>query len=119
MMYRMLDKDDDWSFGQGLQSYCKDDQAIETAMLVSVRTIQGENWCDRSIGLPWISLMAQKELKDIDLYMIRDYILACRGVAGVENLDLERKENRQIVLKYNLQTVYNFNIEGSTQIEVF
>lgn len=118
MKYRMLDDNNDWCFGAGYSSYCKDEKAIETGVLVSLRTIQGENWFGQNIGLPWLSLMAQKNIKKLDLLMIRDYINSCRGVVGVSNLELKR-ENRKIKLKYNLQTVYNYVVEGSTDIEVF
>lgn len=116
MMYRMLDDNDDWCFGQGLQSYCRDEKAVETGVAINLRTIRGENWMNKNLGLSWISMMAQKDIKPIDLLMIRDYILSCRGVLGVKNLSLEKNEKRKLILKYNLQTVYNFNIEGSTEI---
>ena len=116
MKYRMLDENNDWCFGQGLSSYAKDEHAIETGVLVRLRTISGENWMDKNVGLPWLSLMSQKDLSQLDLLMIRDYILSCRGVLGVDNLTIESDEKRNLKLKYNLQTVYNFNIEGSTEI---
>lgn len=116
MMYRMLDDDNDWCFGQGIQSYCKDEKAIETGVQVYLRAIQGEVWMDGTVGLPWISMMASKDLKPIDLLTIRDYILSYRGILGVKDLDIERNENRKIKLKYKIQTVYNYTIEGSTDI---
>ena len=116
MMYRMLDENDDWIFGQGLQSFVRDEKAVETGVQVYLRTIQGEVWMDGNVGLPWISMMALKELKPIDLMLIRDYMLSYRGVLGVTDLDVERTENREIKLKYKLQTVYNYMIEGSTEI---
>lgn len=116
MMYRMLDKDDDWSFGQGLQSYCRDEKAIETGVQVYLRAIQGEIWMDGTIGVPWISMMSLKKLKPVDLLLIRDYIMSYRGVLAVNELDIERTENRKIKLKYKIQTVYNYTIEGSTDI---
>ena len=116
MKYRMINDEGDWCFGQGMSSYAKDEHAIETGVIVCLRSISGENWMDRNVGLPWISLMAQKDIGQIDLLMIRDYILSCSGVLGVDNLNLEVDEKRKLKLKYNLQTVYNFNVEGSTEI---
>lgn len=116
MIYRMLDDDNDWCFGQGLSSFAKDESAIETGVQVYLRSIQGENWMDSTVGLPWISMMALKNLKPVDLLLVRDYILSYRGVLGVNNLEIERKENRKIKLKYKIQTVYNYTIEGSTDI---
>ena len=46
MMYRMLDENDDWVFGQGLQSFVRDEKAVETGVQVYLRTIQGEVWMD-------------------------------------------------------------------------
>lgn len=116
MMYRMLDDKNDWCFGHGLSSYAKDEKAIETGVQVYIRAIQGEVWMDSNVGLPWISMMALKELKSIDLLLIRDYILSYRGILGVNDLSIERTENRKIKLKYKIQTVYNYTIEGSTDI---
>ena len=116
MMYRMLDDNNDWCFGQGLSSFVRDEKAVEIGVQVYLRAIQGEIWMDGNVGLPWISMMALKEIKPIDLMMIRDYILSYRGVLGVNDLNLERSENRKIKLQYKLQTVYNYTVEGSTEI---
>lgn len=88
LQYRRLDSNDDYLFGQGSQGFLTDSDAVQQAILTTLRLYQGEWWEDTTIGLPlWQKMLGVPGSKtSVITALLQDAISEVTGVKKVYNV---------------------------------
>lgn len=116
MIFRGLSTTDgDWLFGAGRASFARDNDAILLNISTTLKTFLGECFYNTAVGLDWFTLINQKN-KDIVLLTIKNAIYNCYGVTAVNEIEYALDENRELVLTYNITTLYAQNVIGTVTI---
>jgi hypothetical protein len=115
MLVRGAAKDEDWTFGQGRQSYLTGNDAIAKNIETKLRVHSTECFYDTDAGLPWFTLLAQKTT-DALLLAVQTAILETEGVLRVTSLSAQRLEDRSLVISYTIDTLYSANVSGSVTV---
>lgn len=88
MRYRRLDKDHDYTFGQGRGSYLTGVDAVAQAIMTRLLLFTGEWWEDREDGLPlWQKMLGAYKVRPeaIDR-LIQARILGTPNVTGISSI---------------------------------
>lgn len=111
MKFRGAKNTDDWDFGRGKQCYLMDDDAIARNISTTLQTFQTECFYDSEFGLAWFTLLGQKA-PDALLLALRQEIGRCYGVIEVKQLTAEMAEDRKIVIRYVVSTIFTTGLSG-------
>ena len=114
-IFRALDSNGDWSFGNGLQSYAQNNQAIQLDISTTLQTIQGECFFDQSVGLPWFQLLGGGTPAQLIL-TVKSAIYNIVGVTGVTDLNYNLTTDRALSITYFVDTIYTTQISGTVTI---
>jgi hypothetical protein len=84
MLYRKLDSNDDYSFGQGKLNFYQDIPiAVAQAVKTRLRLWLSEWFLDITEGMPWIDGVLGKAGKESSDLAIREHILETQGVLEI------------------------------------
>lgn len=116
--FRNLDKNGDWEFGKGNQSYA--DYLNSTLLNIETRlkSFKWDCYFDLEAGIDWFSILATrgqytKELIEIN---VRLCILQSLYVTKINSLNIVVDDvERNLKLDYNINTIYG---EGSGSLEI-
>lgn len=116
MIYRRLDNNGDYSFGNNLQNFVLSAEAVGQAIKTRLLLLQGEWWEDTSQGLPLFqNILGQpgtsENLASADL-LIKDIIANTPNVTGISDFKSTYK-NRKYGFICKVDTIY-----GTTPMEV-
>lgn len=115
MLFRSIDDENDWMFGQGKQSYFRDDKAVEADIKTALQTFYQESFYDPDSGVPWFSLLGQKDVQLLNLN-VKAAIINIEGVTNVQNVSISLDQNRNCVVKYLVTTIYTTQLSGEVTL---
>ena len=116
MIFRSLSKvDGDWNFGNGRSSFAKGNDAIMFLIETTVKTFLGECFFNKAVGLDWFTLINLKD-KNIVMLNIKYAIAECYGVINVNNIEYSLDVNRELVIIYDITTIYTRNVIGTVTL---
>lgn len=105
MIFRNLDSNGDWLFGQGRQNFLSGNPAIGLNIRTRILSWVGDCFFDLQAGIDWtnrMSLKNQKNLLDLDL---RRIILQSFGVTGLVSFDTVLAD-RIFTANYAVNTIF-------------
>ena len=117
MIFRNLDANGDWQFGQGLQSYVSGVDAIGLNIKTRILSWVGDCFFDIKAGIDWtnrLSLKNQKKLLDAEL---RRIILQSYGVTAITSFDTVLI-GRTYKATYAVNTIYSKAYIASIEQEI-
>jgi hypothetical protein len=106
---------DDWVFGKGKSDYLKDDDAIARDITTRLRIFKGECFFDGEIGVPWFSIIGQKDT-GIILLELKKAILEVDGVTDVTDVRFTLSEDRSFVVEWWVNTINSTGVSGSATL---
>lgn len=119
MIFRGLDANADWQFGQGINSYTTGNAAIALNIKTALRTFYGDAFWNGQFGIDWIHLLGTPGTQNAILAQTRAIIAQCKGVTGITSVNTSFNAiKRTLTLNYTVSTVYSVNVPGSAQILV-
>lgn len=117
MKIRALDGAGDWKFGKGLSSYNFDNLAIAENIQTRLLSWLNDCWFDAGAGLDWPRLLGSRNTKNLIEQSVRATILQSYGVIRITKINLNfQGVARNLVLNYNIDTIYSTNVEGTVGI---
>ncbi|OOF40934.1 hypothetical protein BKK47_02580 [Rodentibacter mrazii] len=116
MRVRRLDKNHDWTFGQGFANYASESESIAQNVQTRLWSFANDWFLDLDHGLPWLEQMGRNvNLSDWEI-RIKRHVLQTEGVAKIteyeSNLD---PDTRQLKITIGYQDIYGQ--EQSAQYE--
>lgn len=116
MKIRNLDSAGDFTFGKGLQSYLTGQDAIALDIKTYLKLWTGNCFWALQAGVNWRQYL-DKNQKARLLAGLQNAIMSRFGVMALTQLSAElNAQTRQIVVKYNVQTIYTQNFQDSITI---
>ena len=113
MKVRAIDKNGDWVFGQGRQSYKQDLDAIMQLNVTHIRSWYLNCFFDMLAGIDWKNLLGAKQTAPKIRDSVRKELLKIEGVTSVLSVSTFLDENRELKLRYAEDTIYG-TIQGET-----
>lgn len=115
MSVRSIDKNWDWNFGLGLQSYVNKELEISQMVKTRLMSFLGDCFFATEEGIDWLNLMGKygeaKLLRSIKLT-----ILNTQGVVGINSFDVMRN-GRNLTVTYDLRTIYSRSYQDNLEVE--
>lgn len=115
MRYRILDDENDYSFGNGQLDFYRDvpaapGQAVETGLMLW----QGEWYQDTTKGTPYVAGVLGKHSQDTADSTIKAQVLGTQGVTGISSyVSTLDSEKRSLKIDISVDTQY-----GPTQVQI-
>jgi len=107
MIVRALDNNGDWTFGQGLNNYYKNLDAVKQNIKTRILSFLGNCFFDVVAGIDWFNLLGSKNERALSL-SISSVILNTTNVTGILQLSLNvNPNNREFSVSYQAQTAYS------------
>lgn len=106
MIFRLLDANGDWVFGQGLGSYASGNQAI--ALNIKTRILSWLNNCffDLGAGIDWASRLDRGQEQNL-LNDLQAMISQSDGVVAINSVSANlNRSSRRLSVDYDISTIY-------------
>lgn len=111
MSFRNLTKEHDWTFGAGKNNYVNENQEIALDLETRVLSFLGNCFFAVNEGIDWFNLLDygyQERLENA----VQETIKNTPGVTGINSVDAITGTNRQIIITYDIQTIYSNSYSG-------
>lgn len=105
-MFRALDANSDWSFGNGIGSYVTEEQEIALNVKTRIMSFLGDCFFATDEGIDWWNLLDYRYQDRLE-NAVQDVIKNTPGVTAINSVDVLVGANRQIRLQYDIQTIYS------------
>lgn len=104
---RALDSNGDWTFGQGLNDYKSNINAVAQDIQTNLKMFLGDCFFATTTGIDWWNLLGGKNLPAIVL-SINNTLLGVTGVTGILQTSINLDPtNRVLTVTYQVQTIYS------------
>lgn len=111
MQIRQLDKDGDWTFGQGKANYLKNDNAIKLNIQTRYNEWVGDCFFNATAGIDWLNVFGFNQL-DAILVNVKRLILQSEGVVELQDLGYALPPSRNLSIQYSIKTIYSPSVVG-------
>jgi hypothetical protein len=118
-IFRSLDSNGDWQFGNGLGSYAKQERAVVLDVQTALQTFLGDAFWQATFGIDWFNLLGSRGTQAAIVAACRAMIATRWGVTGILTAAaaLDRA-TRSLTLQFTISTVYSASASGTAQITV-
>jgi len=119
MIIRALDANGDWTFGLGKQNYLSGQKAIIQNIRTRLYEFLNNAFWNMSAGADWPKLLGTPGTQQELILTCRAIILQSYGVNSVNSISTSYAGSiRNIVLSYNINTLYTSNFSIQMQINL-
>lgn len=119
MIFRGLDSNGDWNFGNGLGSYAMGEAAVLLNVKTAIMLFLGDAFWDASKGIDWLNLLGTKGTQNAILAAVRSTIVGCDGVTGITSLSSSVNDvTRTMSISATISTIYSQSAAVSAQITI-
>lgn len=116
MIFRGIDGNGDWSFGQGKNSYFTKEKAIAANVRTRLLLFLGEVFWRLDAGVDWWNLLGAKNpaAQAGIILQCRTVILGSYGIVRVTSvLPVFKPVTRDLTVTYNTDTIYSKGVVGN------
>lgn len=118
MIIRQVDSSGDWTFGQGLNNYVRDNRAVQQLVRSRLQCWLNDCFFDTAAGLDWHSLLGGKDQTALNL-AVSAVILNTQGIQQLQTLSIVRDAaTRNLTVTYQAVSVYSTLVVGTEQFSV-
>lgn len=115
MIIRALTGDHDWTFGQGIQNYLTNDNAIAENIQTRLLSILNDCYFDLTAGIDWIRLLSTKKTQQEIILSCKSVILKSYGVLGV-NFIVPTLTGRNLTITYSINTIFTKQLTQTIEV---
>lgn len=107
-MFRNLDGNNDWTFGNNLNSYVNEQQEIALNLRTRIMSFLGDCFFATDEGIDWWNLLDYRYQDRLE-NAVQDVIKNTPGVTAINSVDVLVGANRKIKIQYDIQTIYSLS----------
>lgn len=96
MKVRRLDENHDWTFGQGLNNYARESEAIAQCVKTRLWSFVNDWFLNLEHGVDWLYLKEQANLEAIEL-AVKKQVLLTDGVERITGYSANLEPNSRII----------------------
>lgn len=119
MIFRAIDGTSDWSFGNGVQSYFRNENAIAANIKTRLQVWLGECFFATADGIDWRNLLGGKNpaAQQGIVLQCRTVIVQSYGVVRVNSVTPTfNAASRALTVTYNIDTIFSRNVTNAVQL---
>lgn len=106
MIFRNLDSNDDWTFGNGLSNYVSGDQAIGLNIKTRLKSWVGDCFFALNAGIDYVNRLGRKNQQSILESDMKRIILQSFGVTGLPSF-FNSLTGRALNSQYSVDTIFS------------
>lgn len=110
-MFRNLDINHDWTWGSGKSNYVTENQEIGLNIKTRVLSFLGDCFFAINEGIDWWNLLDYRYQERLE-NAVTEVVKNTPGVTAINSIDVLVNADREIRLKYDIQTVYSQSYTG-------
>jgi len=115
MIFRAVDSNGDWTFGQGLSNYLTNEQAINANIATAIKSFYNDAFWNTTFGIDWINLLGTKNTQATIQLQTTNLLANAYGVVKVNSVSTNLT-GRFLTLTYNINTIYSTAVINSVNI---
>lgn len=115
MIFRSLDKNDDWTFGNGTSNYATGNNAIGLNIATRLRSWVGDCFFALNAGIDYTNRLGRKNQKALLENDIKRSILQSFGVTRLNSASVSLNAQRLLNSQYSVDTIFSANYVQSVQ----
>jgi hypothetical protein len=116
MIVRGLDKNHDWTFGNGKQDYRVDQLCVEQNCKTRLMSFVNDCFFDVNAGIDWWNLLSRGTEEQL-LTAIKGVILNTDGVVGINNVEISLVD-RVLTVKYDIKTQFSASYQAELNLTI-
>lgn len=105
-MFRNLDTNGDWQFGNGIGSYVIDEQEIAINLETRIMSFLGDCFFATDEGIDWWNLLDYRYQDRLES-AVQEVVKNTPGVTAINSVDVLVGADRKIKIQYDIQTIYS------------
>ncbi|MBQ2285325.1 MAG: hypothetical protein II244_06640 [Clostridia bacterium] len=105
-MFRNLDTNGDWQFGNGFGSYVVDEQEIAVNLKTRILSFLGDCFFAINEGIDWWNLLDYRYQDRLE-NAVQEVVKNTPGVTAINSIDVLIGAGRRITIHYDIQTIYS------------
>lgn len=117
MIFRNLDSNGDWTFGNGIGNYLIDDAAIGLNIKTRILSWLKDCFFDLNAGIDWANRLGSKNQRTLLEIDLRRIVLQSYGVTGIESFNTQLV-GRAFTANYTVQTIFSASYAASIKQEI-
>lgn len=107
MIFRNLDANGDWTFGNGVSNYVTDDLAIGLNIRTRLLSWVGDCFFALNAGIDWANRMGRKNQSGLLEADLKRIILQSFGVTGLTKFSTVLTAARRLDAEYDVNTIFS------------
>lgn len=119
MIFRGIDGDGDWQFGNGVGSYFKGARAVDANIRTRLLVFLGECFFALDAGVDWWNLLGGKnpQAQAGIILQCRTIIAASYGVVRINQVQAQlNTRTRRLTVTYDINTIFTRNLSSSVNL---
>ncbi|WP_281773684.1 hypothetical protein [Haemophilus parahaemolyticus] len=96
MRVRRLDSNHDWTFGQGINNYARESEAIAQCVKTRLWSFVNDWFLNLEHGMDWLYLKEKANLDAIEL-AVKKQVLQTKGVVRITDYHAELDPNSRVI----------------------
>ena len=119
MIFRGITGSNDWTFGQGANSYFTKQAAVAANIKTSLMFWRNDCFWSMTTGIDWRNLLGTKQpaAQPNIVLQTRATIAGCESVVRINSLNASlNPATRRLTLAYVIDTIFSRNVAGAIQI---
>lgn len=115
MRVRRLDKNHDWTFGQGVNNYARESEAIVQCVKTRLWSFVNDWFLDLEHGMDWLYLKERANLDAIEL-AVKKQVLQTEGVERITSYHANLESNSRIItISVDYLDIYGVNNHATAE----
>ena len=119
MSVRKIDKNGDWTFGQGLGNYITRDNEIAQNVATRLKAFKNDYFFDNSQNIDWWNILGVKNNESLVINEVRRVVQQTEGIQRVNDVSLVQNDRRNAIILIDFDTIYNKNVLKEVGINVW
>jgi len=117
MKVRRIDKNGDWTFGQGTANYADGAEAVRQNVLTRLKSFQNDWFLDMNACIDWLSILGNKNNREIIRREVRRVCGETVGVLAVTSVQIDTvNHNRKADITLSFATFYDKQFTETLEI---
>lgn len=104
-MFRNLDSNGDWTFGNNLESYVTEQNEIAINLKTRIMSFLGDCFFATNEGIDWWNLLDYRYQNRLE-NAVQEVIKNTPGVTAINSVDVVIGSNRKLRIIYDIKTIY-------------
>lgn len=113
-MFRNLDVNHDWTFGNNVGSYVTEQKEIAINLETRILSFLGDCFFATDEGIDWWNLLDYRYRDRLE-NAVSEVVKNTPGVTAINSIDVLVGANRKIRIAYDIQTIYSQGYLGEVE----